>query len=156
VTDADALVAEALDGIAAIDLSLVRMKLAHAPARDPWSESTLSQAHEEYVQFLVLTYAYPGEVLVPSRLADMFWHQHILDTRAYARDCEHLFGFFLHHFPYLGLRGSDDAAELRRRFDRTNVLRNRHFEAVSVASADCSSYPDPSDCSSCGNNDWRI
>jgi hypothetical protein len=32
----------------------------------------------------------------------------------YAQDCETVFGYFLHHFPYAGLRGEDDeAAHLR-------------------------------------------
>lgn len=35
----------------------------------------------------------------PSQDIDDFWHQHILDTRKYAIDCEYLFGFMLHHDP---------------------------------------------------------
>ena len=41
---------------------------------------------------------------------------HILDTRAYSRDCEFLFGRFLHHFPYFGMRGDADRAALDRTF----------------------------------------
>jgi len=26
----------------------------------------------------------------------------------YAKDCEHAFGYFLHHYPYVGMRGGDD------------------------------------------------
>lgn len=39
--------------------------------------------------------------LVPTREIDEFWHNHILYTREYARDCECIFGKFLHHDPSL-------------------------------------------------------
>ena len=37
---------------------------------------------------------------VPTIDIDLFWHQHILDTRAYAKDCQKVFGQFLHHFQF--------------------------------------------------------
>ena len=40
------------------------------------------------------------------------WHRHILDTRAYASDCERIFRNFMHYFPYFGLRGEADAVAL--------------------------------------------
>jgi hypothetical protein len=39
-------------------------------------------------------------------------HRHILDTAAYREDCEAIFGRFLDHFPYFGLRGDADAEAL--------------------------------------------
>jgi hypothetical protein len=48
------------------------------------------------------------------------WHQRMLDTMAYARDCDALFGRFLHHYPYFGMR---DAAEAR-------LLRNAYADTV--------------------------
>ncbi len=30
---------------------------------------------------------------------DLFWHEHILDTKKYKQDCEMVFGRFLHHVP---------------------------------------------------------
>ena len=47
------------------------------------------------------------------------WHYHILDTEAYAVDCEKAFGRFLHHFPYFGMRGDDDAMALADAYDWT-------------------------------------
>ena len=41
---------------------------------------------------------------------------HILDTRKYAADCEAAFGHFVHHFPYLGLRGEEDTKALEAAF----------------------------------------
>jgi hypothetical protein len=54
----------------------------------------------------------PRLVLVPPPDIDTFWHQHILFTREYARDCERLFGTFLHHRPASGEAGE---AELMQR-----------------------------------------
>ena len=66
----------------------------------------------EYRRFLALHLAFPGEDIVPCQLVGEMWHQHILDTRAYARDCDALFGEFLHHFPYFGMNGPEDAQAL--------------------------------------------
>lgn len=35
----------------------------------------------------------------PNQDVDDFWHQHILNTKMYLKDCEYLFGFILHHDP---------------------------------------------------------
>lgn len=45
-----------------------------------------------------------------------FWHYHILDTRAYHKDCDTVFGHYLHHFPYFGMRGEHDAIDLKNAF----------------------------------------
>lgn len=39
---------------------------------------------------------------------DELWHTHILDTKKYAKDCEYVFGKFIHHFPYSGMLGEED------------------------------------------------
>ncbi len=53
---------------------------------------------------------FPEEAIAPDRNADKFRHGHILDTMKYAEDCDNVFGCFLHHFPYFGMRGEEDAA----------------------------------------------
>jgi hypothetical protein len=53
---------------------------------------------------------FPREHTAPLFDVDIFWHYHILDTMKYAADCEQIFGYFLHHFPYSGLRVEDDEA----------------------------------------------
>ena len=60
---------------------------------------------------------------------DKFWHAHILDTRKYIEDCERVFGCYLHHFPYFGMRGADDAAALARAGERTRALYEEEFGA---------------------------
>ncbi|MFM6129989.1 MAG: hypothetical protein ACKPBV_14885 [Sphaerospermopsis kisseleviana] len=44
-------------------------------------------------------------------MLDDYWHNHILDTRKYAEDCDLIFGFFLHHYPYFGLPGEEDEGQ---------------------------------------------
>jgi hypothetical protein len=67
------------------------------------------------------------------------WHFHILDTRAYHQDCESVFGHYLHHFPYFGMRGEEDAQNLKKSFDNTQVLYFQTFsESMTRAEgADC-------------------
>ena len=48
---------------------------------------------------------YPTKRIVPTLTIDEFWHAHILDTRAYMADCKALFGKYMHHYPYSGLKG---------------------------------------------------
>jgi hypothetical protein len=53
----------------------------------------------KYKCFLKLNIIYPKENLLPSYGMDVMWHYHILDTVAYHRDCQYLFGTYLHHAP---------------------------------------------------------
>ncbi len=58
---------------------------------------------------------------------DTMWHYHILDTRAYVRDSERVFGGYFHHYPYFGLRGDEDARRLKATFETTKELYEREF-----------------------------
>ena len=95
-----------------LDLSGLRFKLARPEEGAPPSEDHIDLMEAEYRKFLALRLAYPDADIVPCKLVDEMWHRHILDTRAYADDCERIFGSFMHHFPYFGLRGEDDAQAL--------------------------------------------
>src|SRR5581483_9524182 len=67
---------------------------------------------------------------------DTFWHGHILDTMKYAEDCQNVFGFFLHHFPYFGLRGEEDATKLAEAGKTMHRLYEREFgERIPTAAA---------------------
>src|SRR5262249_39319225 len=74
---------------------------------------------------------------------DRFWHMHILDTRKYAADCDAVFGHFLHHFPYLGLRGEEDAKALDAAFAQMQALLAREFgpEGATLAASWCAIEP---------------
>lgn len=38
---------------------------------------------------------------MPPMVVDVIWHTHILCTEKYFKDCENIFGFYLHHQPDL-------------------------------------------------------
>jgi hypothetical protein len=49
-----------------------------------------------------------------------------------------MFGYFLHHFPYFGMRGEDDAAALRAASERMHEIYEREFgEALPGEAAFC-------------------
>lgn len=90
-------------------------------------KETIEQLEEMYRGFLLLYALNPGMIIVPTRELDEFWHTHILDTLKYQEDCETVFGFFLHHFPYFGMRDEDDAADLQQKFEQTTALYEATF-----------------------------
>ena len=99
---------EVLAAIAALDLDPIKVKLMHAESGKGWTREYADMMETEYRRFLELMAKYPDEAIAPSMDVDEFWHYHILDTMKYARDCDNVFGHFLHHFPYIGLRGDED------------------------------------------------
>lgn len=111
--------ADALTMVALIDLTMVRLKLADPTEGKGWDKATLDMAEREYRRFLALHLMHPEMAIVPCGLVDSMWHAHILDTQAYAADCEQVFGFFLHHFPYFGMRSDQDAADLSDAYELT-------------------------------------
>lgn len=64
-------------------------------------------------------------------MIDDFWHLHILDTQKYAEDCQVIFGYFLHHFPYFGMRGEEDAKNLSDSWEETCNLYQNRFGSLS-------------------------
>lgn len=109
-----------------VDLSMVKMKLMDKEEGEGWEEAYADEVIEEYRKFLVLT-KNNKEAIVPSTIVDKVWHHHILDTHAYAPDCERIFGHFLHHFPYFGMRGEQDYHDLQNAFARTLELYEKTF-----------------------------
>lgn len=91
-----------------LDLEPIKMKLMHAASGEGWSLEKANAVEKEYRRFLCLMKMYPDEDTAPLVDVDTFWHYHILDTMKYAADCEQAFGYFLHHYPYVGMRGEDD------------------------------------------------
>lgn len=122
-------VQDALNQLCDLDLSMVRRKLADPHEGQGWGAPELDLAEQEYRRFLALHLMYPNEAIVPCGLVDEIWHQHILDTRAYAEDCERIFGSFLHHFPYFGMRSDVDALQLISAYENTIETYQRAFGA---------------------------
>ena len=112
-----------------LDLSMVQHKLMDPEEGEGWTSDYTELVAREYRRFLALTRAYPERAVVPSGPVDKFWHNHILDTQQYGPDCQAVFGYFLHHFPYFGMRGAEDAANLVTSWESTVDLYQRHFGA---------------------------
>ena len=113
--------------IAALDLDPIKVKLMHEESGEGWTPERATEVEFEYRRFLFLMNKFPNEQTAPLVDVDTFWHYHILDTMKYAVDCEAVFGRFLHHFPYIGLRGEDDEAAHVRVGERMKVLYEETF-----------------------------
>jgi hypothetical protein len=116
-----------MEDLEALDLGLIKLKLQDPEEGQGWDSDTCDAVEVEYKRFLALKRAYPACEIVPTREVDLFWHQHVLDTEKYALDCEALFGVFLHHFPYFGMRSQQDYADLCKAFSDTQSLHELHF-----------------------------
>ena len=102
-----------------LDLSNVRMKLADCDEGPGLSQARIDLMEGEYRKFLTLHLLHPGADIVPCEIVDEMWHRHILDTAAYRADCDAIFGEFLDHFPYFGMRGEQDAQDLEDAYAAT-------------------------------------
>jgi hypothetical protein len=106
----------------ALELNAITEKLVHRKAGKGWARERAEAAEREYRRFLFLAKIHPEVPLAPTVDVDEFWHYHILDTKKYGTDCERLFGYFLHHFPYAGMRGEQDELALQRIGERTRAM----------------------------------
>ncbi|GGC12439.1 glycine-rich domain-containing protein [Pseudoduganella buxea] len=115
------------NAVAALDLDPIKVKLMHVQSGEGWSLARANAVELEYRRFLQLMKQFPEEETAPLVDVDTFWHYHILDTMKYAVDCDAVFGYFLHHFPYIGLRGEDDEAAHERVGQRMRELYEATF-----------------------------
>jgi hypothetical protein len=118
--------------IAALDLDPIKVKLMHDESGEGWSRAHADAVEFEYRRFLHLAKKFPNEQAAPLLDVDVFWHYHILDTMKYATDCEQIFGYFLHHFPYSGLQGEDDEAVHQRIGARMQELYEATFGEADI------------------------
>ncbi len=84
--------------INSINFSLIIEKLMKS---QKWSKDEAQFACNQYKNFLFLLKKYQEkkEFLVPTKDIDEVWHNHILDTVNYEKDCKKIFGRFIHHDP---------------------------------------------------------
>lgn len=115
---------DALSRVETIDFSLLLKKLAAETGK---TREQLEEELDLYRKFLALCVRYPEEKICPTGPIDALWHAHLLDTEAYARDCQFLFGQFLHHYPYFGMRGEGDRRDLEDAFSRSIDRFIRHW-----------------------------
>ena len=114
------------DVISNLDLSLITNKLIYVYK---WNKEDAMECEKLYRNFLLLNLKYWGkESIAPTEEIDLFWHEHILDTKKYQEDCMNIFGQIMHHFPYAGLPNSGvDKNQLLAVFNRTQELHFKEF-----------------------------
>ena len=103
-----------------------RMRFVHN-----WTKKSAELAETQYRNYLLLCKKY-GEThpLPPSHEIDEFWHNHVLCTRRYTKDCEKIFGYYLHHDPHHGDRGTILHEDLVQTFKEST--RELYFKEFGV------------------------
>lgn len=81
-----------------LNLTRVRKQLKKKLA---WTDARVRAIEKEYRTFLSQVRLDNGirRRRPLSEDMDQFWHFHILDTPKYTKDCQRLFGLYLHHKP---------------------------------------------------------
>jgi hypothetical protein len=115
------------DKVFGLDLEPVKFKLVKESG---WSLEQADEVGNAYKGFLYLAASNPDQRLTPTKLVDEMWHTHILDTEKYAKDSQDIFGRFMHHWPYSGLMGDEDAARQRSYGEETSRLVRQTFGAL--------------------------
>lgn len=150
VVSREAVTEDRLRQVDALDLEPIVYKLTHPePGERRLSLTEADQDVALYRCFLKLCVLYPADALVPTRRLDYVWHTHMLDTAKYRADCDAVFGHFMDHFPYAGLRGEEDRRAWREDFASTRLLFRKHFGieiGCEPAASACRNHGDGADC----------
>jgi hypothetical protein len=120
-----------------LDFGRIKAKMLHRQRGESTTPEAVAQAEQGYRQFLKMAAKYPDMPVVPSEAVDEFWHMHILDTQRYATDCERIFGYMLHHDPYVGIEGPEDEARLFAMAAVSNALAAQEFGSQKEQAAYC-------------------
>ena len=110
-----------------LNFERLKYKLQIREDGDKWTKEMTDLGELEYKRYLTLIKVHRHRSIVPSRIMDGFWHQHILDTKAYREDCQNVFGYFVDHFPYFGIYGEADKLDLLESFEETKKLYFERF-----------------------------
>ena len=110
-----------LKAIQALNFDQLRQKAClPKPEGEGWTKPQALEAEKWYKRYLSLMITHPNIKHVPNGPIDTFWHRHILDTSKYIEDCQNIFGGYVHHYPYYGLNGEEDATARDQSFEETN------------------------------------
>lgn len=139
-----------LPEIASLNLDRIKWKLSDSDDGQGWTTELCDFAENEYKKYLTMVKLFPELDIVPNKIMDKFWHQHILDTKSYAADCDLIFGQFIHHYPYFGMHGDEDKQNLINAFEQTKKIYKSLFgqEMTDINAARCKDHAchKPSSC----------
>lgn len=106
--------------ISLLDFKEVIKKLVQ---HEGWLEKDAKAISEIYKNYLFLKKKYGKEhELPPSDEIDIFWHNHILDTKKYRYDCQNIFGEYFDHYPYYGIDEKSNLKDLQKAFSKMQEL----------------------------------
>jgi hypothetical protein len=109
-----------------LDLSRFVPKLLKEESEDFPSEAFAKSAILEYKRYLAIKQKFPKIEIAPSPIVDKVWHMHILDTKQYMRDCNLIFGEYMHHGPSFD-PDEEEQKEMMDRYERTLELYQKLF-----------------------------
>jgi hypothetical protein len=77
---------------------------------------------------------FPDVPAVPSKLVDLVWHEHILDTQTYRHDSQRLFGKYIHHAPSFGDESDEEVlAEKKEMVKQQQEMLEKYVALFSEA-----------------------
>jgi hypothetical protein len=120
-----------------------------------FSDDEVEFAIGEYKRFITLKVENPSARLSPTKMMDEAWHYHILDTKRYAKDCQVLYGDFVHHSPSYGpLDSEEKQTVLEESFKRMYELYKQRFDSNPISCrASCGHCNSGgTGCESCGDD----
>jgi len=109
-----------------LDLSRFVPKLLKEEAESIPTAPIAWSAIVEYKRFLALKQKFPTTEIAPSPIIDKVWHMHILDTKQYMKDCNLIFGEYMHHYPSFD-PDEDEQIVMMDRYHRTLELYQQVF-----------------------------
>ena len=128
---------EVVAAIQALDLESVKVRMMDPELGEGWTRDyadRIEMAYKTYLSMLV-KYQDDAEDIMLAKDVDEFWHTHILQTSKYMRDCESVFGAYLHHNPHIGERTAEDLVKREAMAAKTRALYEREFGGSEHATA---------------------
>ena len=128
-------VAAALEAVQALDLDSVKTRIMDPHLGEGWSREHADSIEWAYRNYLTMLIKYPedAEDILLSKDVDEFWHTHILQTLKYTKDCESVFGTYLHHTPHVGPVTREDVERRSAQAEKTRLLYQREFHDATDA-----------------------
>jgi len=113
-----------------LDLERFVGKLRRDHSPDFPDDATAQSAISEYRRMLYLIQKRPDAPVVPSRLVDLVWHEHILDTQRYKADSQRLFGRYIHHAPAFGDDEDEQVTHEKQKMLEGQAIMFKEYVAI--------------------------
>ena len=126
---------DVIAAIRALDLESVKLRVMDAELGEGWTREYADSIEAAYKTYLTMLVKYPddAEDIMLSEDVDEFWHTHILQTTKYAKDCQQVFGNFLHHEPHVGEVTAEDHQKRTALAEKTRRIYEREFGSVEMS-----------------------